>query len=181
MKEIFTDVRTRMNKAIEALENSLSVLRTGRANPGMLKKIVVDYYGSTVPLDQVATITTPDPRTLLITPWDRKAIGPIEKAIRDSDLGFNPNNKGEAVFINIPMLNEERRKELVKTAKTYAEDAKIAVRNLRREAITEVDKQKKTVGEDEVKRAETEVQKMTDEFIKKVDETVARKEQEILG
>ena len=181
MKEIFTDVRTRMNKAIEALENSLSVLRTGRANPGMLKKIVVDYYGSTVPLEQVATITTPDPRTLLITPWDRKAIGPIEKAISDSDLGFNPNNKGEAVFINIPMLNEERRKELVKTAKTYGEDAKIAVRNLRREAITEVDKQKKTVGEDEVKRAESEVQKMTDEFIKKVDETVARKEQEILG
>ena len=181
MKEIFTDVRVRMNKAIDALENSLSVLRTGRANPGMLKKIVVDYYGSTVPLEQVATITTPDPRTLLITPWDRKAIGPIEKAIRDSDLGFNPNNKGEAVFINIPMLNEERRKELVKTAKTYGEDAKIAVRNLRREAIGEVDKQKKTVGEDEVKRAETEVQKMTDEFIKKVDETVARKEQEILG
>ncbi len=181
MKEIYADMRTRMTKAIEALENSLSVLRTGRANPGMLKKIVVDYYGSTVPLDQVATITTPDPRTLLITPWDKKAIGPIEKAIRDSDLGFNPNNKGEAVFINIPMLNEERRKELVKTAKTYGEDAKIAVRNLRREAIAEVDKQKKTVGEDEVKRAESEVQKITDEFVKKVDETIARKEQEILG
>jgi ribosome recycling factor len=169
-----------MQKAIEALENSLSVLRTGRANPGILKKIVVEYYGSTVPLEQVASVTTPDARTLLVTPWDRGALGPIERAIRDSDLGLNPNNKGEAVFITLPVLTEERRKDLVKTARGYAEDGKVAVRNVRKAALEEIKKQE-GVGEDEIKRGETEVQKLTDEFVKKVDEVLQRKEQDILG
>nr|WP_245588496.1 ribosome recycling factor [Deinococcus pimensis] len=169
-----------MQKAIEALENNLSVLRTGRANPGILKKILVEYYGSTMPLDQVATVTTPDARTLVITPWDRGALSPIERAIRDSDLGLNPNNKGDAIFITLPALTEERRKELVKTARGYAEDGKVAVRNVRKAALEEI-KKTEGVGEDEIKRGEQDVQKLTDEFVKKVDEVLHRKEQDILG
>ena len=180
MKSIQADARERMGKAIEALESNLSVLRTGRANPGILKKVIVDYYGSTMPIDQVASITTPDARTLVITPWDRGALGPIEKAIRDSDLGLNPNNKGDTIFISLPMLTEERRKDLVKNAKNYAEDARIAVRNIRKHSLDEV-KKVEGVGDDEVKRGEAEVQKITDEFIARVDSTFHKKEQEILG
>jgi ribosome recycling factor len=180
MKAINADARERMGKAIEALENNLSVLRTGRANPGILKKVLVDYYGSTMPIDQVASITTPDARTLVITPWDRGALNPIEKAIRDSDLGLNPNNKGDTIFISLPMLTEERRKDLVKNARNYAEDARIAIRNLRKQALDEV-KKLEGVGGDDIKRGEVEVQKITDEFIARVDTTFHKKEQEILG
>lgn len=180
MKTIQADAREKMGKAIEAFENNLSVLRTGRANPGILKKIVVDYYGSQVPIDQVASITTPDARTLVITPWDRGALNPIEKAIRDSDLGLNPNNKGDTIFISLPMLTEERRKELVKNAKAYAEEARVAVRNLRKHAMDEV-KKVEGLGEDEIKRGEGDVQKITDEYIAKVDTVFQKKEQEILG
>ena len=181
MNEVFDDARSRMQKAIEALEGSLSVLRTGRANPGILKKVQVEYYGSSLPIDQVASVSTPDARTLVVTPWDRGALGPIEKAIRDSDLGLNPNNKGDTIFINLPALTEERRKELVKTARSYAEDGKIAVRGVRKSALEDLKKQEKTVGEDELRRAEGEVQKLTDEFVKRVDEVLEHKEQDILG
>ncbi|WP_104990497.1 ribosome recycling factor [Deinococcus sp. NW-56] len=180
MKSIQADARERMGKAIEALENNLSVLRTGRANPGILKKVLVDYYGSTMPIDQVASITTPDARTLVITPWDRGALNPIEKAIRDSDLGLNPNNKGDTIFISLPMLTEERRKDLVKNARNYAEEARVAVRNVRKHAMDEV-KKIEGVGDDDIKRGEAEVQKITDEFIARVDSTFHKKEQEILG
>ena len=180
MKAIQADTREKMTKAIESLENNLSVLRTGRANPGILKKIVVDYYGSTVPIDQVASISTPDARTLVITPWDRGALNPIEKAIRDSDLGLNPNNKGDTIFISLPMLTEERRKDLVKNAKNYAEDARIAIRNIRKHGLDEV-KKVEGIGDDEIKRGEADVQKITDEFIAKVETTFQKKEQEILG
>lgn len=180
MKAIQADTREKMGKAIESLENNLSVLRTGRANPGILKKIVVDYYGSSVPIDQVASISTPDARTLVITPWDRGALNPIEKAIRDSDLGLNPNNKGDTIFISLPMLTEERRKDLVKNAKNYAEDARIAVRNIRKHSLDEV-KKVEGIGDDEIKRGEADVQKITDEFIAKVESTFQKKEQEILG
>ncbi|UBV41570.1 ribosome recycling factor [Deinococcus taeanensis] len=180
MKSIQADTREKMGKAIEALENNLSVLRTGRANPGILKKIVVEYYGSTMPIDQVASITTPDARTLVITPWDRGALNPIEKAIRDSDLGLNPNNKGDTIFISLPMLTEERRRDLVKNAKSYSEDARIAIRNIRKHSLDEV-KKVEGIGDDEIKRGEAEVQKITDEFIAKVDTTFHKKEQEILG
>ena len=181
MNEVFDDARSRMQKAIEALEGSLSVLRTGRANPGILKKVQVEYYGSSLPIDQVASVSTPDARTLVVTPWDRGALGLIEKAIRDSDLGLNPNNKGDTIFINLPALTEERRKELVKTARSYAEDGKIAVRGVRKSALEDLKKQEKTVGEDELRRAEGEVQKLTDEFVKRVDEVLEHKEQDILG
>ncbi len=180
MKTIQADTREKMGKAIESLENNLSVLRTGRANPGILKKIVVDYYGSSVPIDQVASISTPDARTLVITPWDRGALNPIEKAIRDSDLGLNPNNKGDTIFISLPMLTEERRKDLVKNAKNYAEDARIAIRNIRKHGLDEV-KKVEGIGDDEIKRGEADVQKITDEFIAKVESTFQKKEQEILG
>ena len=180
MKSIQADAREKMSKAIEAFENNLSVLRTGRANPGILKKVLVDYYGSTMPIDQVASITTPDARTLVITPWDRGALNPIEKAIRDSDLGLNPNNKGDTIFISLPMLTEERRKDLVKNAKNYAEEARIAVRNLRKHALDEV-KKVEGLGEDDIKRGEADVQKITDEYIAKVDSVFQKKEQEILG
>ncbi|WP_034384561.1 ribosome recycling factor [Deinococcus sp. YIM 77859] len=180
MKAIQADARERMGKAIEALENNLSVLRTGRANPGILRKVMVEYYGSTMPIDQVASITTPDARTLVITPWDRGALNPIEKAIRDSDLGLNPNNKGDTIFISLPMLTEERRRDLVKNAKNYAEEARVAIRSIRKQALDEV-KKLEGVGDDEIKRAETEVQKITDEYIRRVDDTLHKKEQEILG
>lgn len=174
------DAKDKMSKAIDALDNNLSVLRTGRAHPGILKKIVVDYYGSQMPIDQVANITSPDPRTLVITPWDQGALQPIEKAIRDSDLGLNPNNKGDTVFITLPALTEERRKELVKNAKVYAEEARVAVRNVRKHAMDEV-KKLEGIGDDEIKRNEGEVQKITDEFISKVDDIFSRKEKDILG
>ncbi|GAA5532399.1 ribosome recycling factor [Deinococcus aluminii] len=180
MKAIQSDARERMGKAIESLENNLSVLRTGRANPGILKKVMVDYYGSTMPVDQVASITTPDARTLVITPWDRGALNPIEKAIRDSDLGLNPNNKGDTIFISLPMLTEERRRDLVKNAKNYAEDARVAIRSIRKHALDEV-KKVEGIGDDEIKRGEVEVQKLTDEYIKRVEDTFHKKEQEILG
>ncbi|GHF32166.1 ribosome recycling factor [Deinococcus metalli] len=180
MKSIQADARERMGKALEALDSNLAILRTGRANPGILKKIVVEYYGSTMPLDQVASVTTPDARTLVITPWDRGALNPIEKAIRDSDLGLNPNNKGDTIFITVPMLTEERRKEMVKNAKGYAEDARIAVRNLRKHALDEV-KKVEGLGDDEIKRGEADVQKITDEFTAKVDQILQKKEQDILG
>ncbi len=176
---IYKDARERMGKSIEALESNLGVLRTGRANPGILKKVMVEYFGSTMPIDQVATINAPDARTLTVTPWDRGALGPIEKAIRDSDLGLNPNNKGDMIFISIPALTEERRKEMVKNAKGYAEEARVSIRNVRKSALDEV--KKLELGEDEIKRAEAEVQKITDEYVKKVDDVFDRKEAEILG
>ncbi|GGJ22878.1 ribosome-recycling factor [Deinococcus roseus] len=181
MKQIYDYTREHMQKALESLENNLAVLRTGRANPGMLKKITVEYYGTTMPLDQVAGVTTPDARTLLISPWDRGVLNLIEKAIRDSDLGLNPNNKGDAIFIQVPVLTEERRKDLVKNAKAYAEDGRVSVRNIRKKALEEVKKLEKTTGEDEIKKAQEEIQKITDEYIKKVDEVLAKKEQDILN
>ncbi len=183
MKEVFTDARTRMQKALEALEHHLSVLRTGRANSGMLNKITVDYYGSEMPVNQLANITTPDARTLVITPFDRGGLSGIEKAIRDSDLGLNPANKGDALYITIPALTEERRKELVKNAHRYAEEAKVAVRNVRQDAMKAVKQleKDKLASQDDVKRGEGEVQKITDEFIVKVDSTLEKKEADILG
>jgi ribosome recycling factor len=183
MKEIINDARTRMQKALEALEHNLSVLRTGRANPGMLQKITVEYYGSEMPINQVANITAPDARTLVVTPFDRGGLSGIEKAIRDSDLGLNPANKGDALYITIPALTEERRKDLVKSAHRYAEEAKVAVRNVRHDAMKAVKQleKDKLASQDDAKRGEGDVQKVTDEFVAKVDATLEKKESEILG
>lgn len=183
MKDIFDDARTRMTKAIESLESHLSVLRTGRANASMLNKVTMDYYGSTMPINQMANITAPDARTLVIAPFDRSSLAGIEKAIRDSDLGLNPANKGDSLFITIPALTEERRKDLVKNAKNYAEEARVAVRNVRQDAMKSVKQleKDKLASLDEVKRGEVEVQKITDEFIAKVEVTFTKKETDILG
>jgi ribosome recycling factor len=180
MKAMFQEARHRMDRALESLESNLAVLRTGRANPALLRKVVVSHYGTMLPIDQVASITALDARTLAVTPWDRSALSAIEKAIRESDLGLNPANKGDALYIAIPALTEERRKELVKNAKAYAEEARIAVRNLRRELLSEVTKQA-GLGEDERKRDEAEAQKITDEYIAKIDSALAHKEQDILN
>ena len=182
MKELYNTTRTRMQKALESLEHNLSVLRTGRANPGMLNKLHVDYYGSQMGITALANVTVPDARTLVITPYDRGSLAAIEKAIRDSDLGLNPNNKGDAIFISVPALTEERRRDLVKNAKTYAEEARVAVRNVRHDAIKSVQQleKDKAASQDESKRAQTEIQKITDEFTGKIDDILERKEQEIL-
>jgi len=182
MKEVLAEARTRMQKAVEALETHLSVLRTGRANPGLLQRVHVDYYGTSMNISGLANVTVPDARTLVVTPYDRNALSAIEKAIRDSDLGLNPANKGDALYVTIPALTEERRKELVKNAKHYAEEARVSVRTARREAIETVKKMEKDkkASADDAKRAENDVQKLTDEFVHKVDEILARKESEIL-
>jgi len=171
-----------MDKAIQNLEKEFSKLRTGRASVTLLEDLKVDYYGTLTPLNQLASISTPDSRTLAIQPWDRNAFGEIEKTIQKSDLGLNPVNDGKIIRINIPPLTEERRKELVKVAKKYAEEAKIAIRNVRRDANDALKKKKndKELTEDEMHRGQDEVQKITDSFVQKVDEVLNKKEKEIM-
>jgi ribosome recycling factor len=134
MKTVLKETRERMQRSLEAFENNIGVVRTGRANPAILNRVYVDYYGASTPLNQLATVSSPDPRTLVISPFDKSAIGAIEKAIRESDLGFNPNNQGDTVFITVPALNDERRRDLVKQVKHMAEEGRVAVRNIRRDA-----------------------------------------------
>jgi len=182
LKDLYNETRQHMQKSLEALEHHLATMRTGRANPAILNNIKVECYGTTMPLNQVGTVSSPDPRTLVVQSWDPGMLKEIEKAIRDSDLGLNPSNKGDALYINIPPLTEERRRDLVKSVKHYAEEARIAVRNIRREALDKAKKLEKEMhlSEDEIKRAEAEIQKITDEFIHKIDEILHKKEQEIL-
>ncbi len=174
--------KEQMNSAIAHLELELTKIRAGKANPKILMGVMVDYYGSMTPLNQVANISAPDPRTIAVQPWEKQMIGPIERAIRNANLGFNPDNNGEIVRINVPPLTEERRKEYVKQSKSVGETAKVAVRNARREAIEDFKKMVKNDGlsEDAQKDAEAEVQKMTDSFTKKIDEMLAVKEKEIM-
>lgn len=183
LKDLYAETKSQMQKSLEALEHHLSTMRTGRASPAILSNIRVEYYGSAMPLNQVGTVSSPDPRTLVVQAWDQQVLKEIEKAIRDSDLGLNPTNKGDALFINIPVLTEERRKDLVKTIKHYAEEARIAVRNTRREALDKAKKieKEKHLSEDELKRAEAEIQKITDEYIQKIDSALHKKEHEIIG
>lgn len=171
----------KMQKVIEHLENELKVLRAGRANPNMLSGVMVDYYGTMTPLAQVASIGSPDARSIQIQPWEKKMIEPIEKAIMAANLGFNPQNNGETVRIVVPPLTEERRKDLVKQVKHEGENARVSIRNARRDAIEEIKKlQKNGLAEDLAKDSETKVQKITDNFNKKVDEHLDKKEKEIL-
>ncbi len=171
----------KMQNSISHLEHELVKVRAGKASPSMLEGIMVDYYGSMTPLQQVANVNTPDPRTLAIQPWEKTMIEPIEKAIMAANLGFNPENNGEVVRINVPALTEERRKDLVKEVKRIAEDAKVSIRNARKDANTELKKMKKDgLGEDLEKDAENDVQKLTDKYSKIVDEHVSKKEKDIL-
>ncbi|WP_028595546.1 ribosome recycling factor [Paenibacillus assamensis] len=171
----------RMEKAIGALKRELSSLRAGRATPALLDRIQVEYYGAMTPVNQLANLNTPDARTLMIQPWDKSSIGAIEKAILKSDLGLTPANDGQMIRITIPALTEERRLELVKQTKKYGEEAKVAVRNIRRDANDDIKKMEKTdISEDESRRHQDDVQKLTDKYIVEVDKVLAAKEKEIL-
>lgn len=182
MQERLKVYEEKMNKSYDALLNEYTSIRAGRANPHVLDKIKVDYYGAPTPLQQVANISVPEPRMILIQPWEKKLIKDIEKAILTSDLGINPNNDGSAVRLIFPELTEERRKDLVKDVKKKGEAAKVAVRNIRRDANDAYKKLKKEedVSEDEIKELEDKVQKLTDKYIKDVDAAVEAKGKEIM-
>jgi len=171
----------RMEQALGALKRDFATLRAGKASPSLLDRIQVEYYGTPTPLNQLANITTPDSRTLLIQPWDKSSLADIERAILKSDVGLNPSNDGSIIRLTVPMLTEERRIELVKTAKKIAEDAKVAVRNIRRDANDSIKKLEKTeISEDESKRYQDDIQKLTDKYIAESDKVLATKEKEIL-
>ena len=177
------DVERRMKGGVDSFRGDLSGLRTGRANTTLLDPVVVEVYGSNMPLNQVATVSAPEPRMLTVQVWDRSNVTPVDKAIRSAGLGLNPITDGQTLRLPIPDLTEERRKELAKLAGQYAEKAKIAIRNVRRDAndALKTDENKKEISEDDRKRLETEVQKMTDEMIKAVDDAAANKEKEIMS
>lgn len=177
------DLERRMKGAVESLKHDLVGLRTGRANTALLEPIMVNVYGAHMPITQVATISAPEPRMLTVQVWDKSSIGPVEKAIRSAGLGLNPINDGNTLRLPIPDLTEDRRKELAKLASKYAENARIAIRNVRRDGMDalKADENKKEISEDERKRAETDLQKLTDEIIKQADEVATSKEKEILG
>ncbi len=176
------NAKQRMEKSLDATKQEFSSVRTGKANPQLLDSIRVDYYGSKLPLNQVATVSAPEPNMIMVQPWDKNALQPIVKAIQASDLGLNPNSDGSVIRIVIPPLNEERRREFVKVIHKMAEEGKIAIRNIRRDAIEELRKQEKEkdITEDDSHRLQKEVQDLTDEYIKKVDDAVAAKEEEIM-
>lgn len=180
--DIIRDAREHMDKTHTALLHEFGNVRTGRASAGIFEKVHVDAYGSSMPLNQVANIKVPEPQTVLIEPWDKSVMGAIEKAILASDLGLNPSNDGVVIRVPFPALNEERRRDLVKLCKNYAEEARVAVRNIRRDANQKLERLSKDgeVSEDDVRRAETEVQKITDGHIKEIDEALKRKEAEIM-
>ena len=177
----YKEFESKMKKTCEALNTQLATIRAGRANASVLDQIEVDYYGVPTPVQQVATIATPDPRSLLIQPWDASLLKPLEKAILASDLGINPQNDGRMIRLVFPPLTEERRKDLVKQTKKYAEESKVAIRNIRRDAIDKFKKQQKAseITEDDYKIAEKDIQKLTDDYIKELDGICARKEKEL--
>ena len=177
----YQEIERKMKKTCESLIAQLATIRAGRANAAVLDQISVEYYGVPTPVQQLATVATPDPRSLLITPWDRSALKPLEKAIQTSDLGINPQNDGKALRLVFPPLTEERRKDLVKQTKKYGEEAKVAIRNIRRDGIEKLKKQQKAseITEDDYKQAEKDVQKLTDDYIKELDKICANKEKEL--
>ena len=181
--EVKTNAEQKMVKSVEALKANLAKVRTGRAHPGILDHIQVDYYGSPTPITQVANITLIDARTIGVTPWEKKMASTIEKAIRDSDLGLNPSTTGELVRVPMPSLTEERRRDLIKVVRGEGEDAKIAVRNVRRDANAELKAllKEKKVAEDDERRAQDDVQKLTDRFIAEIDKALQVKEAELLA
>ncbi|MFA7565839.1 MAG: ribosome recycling factor [Alkalispirochaeta sp.] len=182
MDPILKDAEDRMTKSVATLEEDLASLRTGRASAALFDKIKVEYYGTPTPLSQVAGISVPESRLVVIQPWDKALLGEIEKAIQSSELSLNPNNDGKVIRINIPPLTEERRKEIVKLARNTAEQSRVAVRNIRRDANDELKKAEKDgdLSEDDLKRAEEKVQKLTDQYVEQINEILAAKETEIL-
>lgn len=179
-KDLMKTMEEKMGKSISNLEAELATLKAERANPTMLDRIEVEYYGSMVPISQVGNISAPEPRVLMITPWEKSALKAIEKAINMSELNINPNNDGSVIRLIVPELTEETRKNLVKVVHKKGEEAKIAIRSIRRDVIEKIKGMKKEVSEDEVKKGEEDVQKKVDEFIKKVDKILQNKEKEIM-
>ena len=179
----FNEYSRKMEKTLDVLAENFGAVRAGRANAKVLDRITVEYYGSETPLNGVATISSPDARTLVISPWDTKLLKDIQKAIQTSDLGINPQNDGRVIRLTFPMLTEDRRKELVKQVKKYAEDAKVAMRNIRRDGMDYVKKLKKNseITEDDQKKAEKDLQDLLDKMIKKVDASTAAKEKELMA
>ncbi|MBQ7459978.1 MAG: ribosome recycling factor [Oscillospiraceae bacterium] len=177
----YSEFIEKMNKTLSSLNSQFATVRAGRANPAVLDQIRVDYWGTPTPINQVATVSSPDPRTLLIQPWDKSTLKPIEKAILASDLGINPQNDGTNIRLNFPQLTEERRVELIKQIKKYTEASKTAVRNVRRDAMEKFKKQQKAsvITEDDLKEVEKDLQKMTDDYTKKIDEATEKKEKEL--
>ncbi|MEI3305213.1 MAG: ribosome recycling factor [Dysosmobacter sp.] len=183
LKDEYKVYEEKMKKSIDSVSADFASVRAGRANASVLDRIMVDYYGSPTPIQQIAAISSPDPRALVIQPWDGTALKIIEKAIQNSDLGINPQNDGKCIRLTFPQLTEERRKELVKQIHKYAENGKVAIRNIRRDAMEAFKKKEKAseITEDDLKQAEKDLQKMTDDSCKKLDELLAKKEKELLA
>ena len=183
MKTEYKEFEERMRKSINSVAADFAAVRAGRANASVLDRVMVDYYGTPTPIHQIASIGSPDPRTLTIQPWDAGAVKLICKAIQESDLGINPQNDGKVIRLAFPQLTEERRKELVKQIAKYAEGGKVAIRNIRRDAVETFKARKKNseITEDDMKIAEKDIQKMTDDMCKEIDELLAKKEQELLA
>ncbi len=182
INEVLNQSEEKMKKTVEVLRKDLASVRAGRANPAMLDKITVDYYGTPTPVNQLANVAIPEPRMLIIQPWDKSSIKDIEKAILKSDLGLTPSNDGVVIRLNIPQLTAERRTEIVKTVKKKAEEARVAVRNIRRELIDDIKQieKEKIASEDESKKGQEKAQKLTDKYIKEIDEVLEKKEKEIM-
>lgn len=182
IKDILSTAQTKMQKTIEVLRVDLASVRAGRASVSLLDKVMVEYYGTPTPVNQVASVTVPESRMIVIQPWEKNLLKDIERAIMKSDLGLNPNSDGSVIRLNLPQLTEERRKELVKTVHKKAEDARVSIRNLRREANDSVKKAEKAkeITEDEAKKVNDDIQKMTDKFIKEVDTVMEHKEKEVM-
>jgi len=181
MNSDYQEYESRMKKTVEVLQTQFSSVRAGRANAAVLDQIRVEYYGTPTPIQQIASVSSPDPRTLLIQPWDASSLKAIEKAIQASDLGINPQNDGRVIRLAFPQLTEERRKELVRQVHKYAEDAKVAIRNIRRDAMEDFKAQKKKseITEDDLKNMEKDLQKITDDYIKDLDAAADKKEKEL--
>ena len=182
MQDIINDAKSRMKKSVASLQDEFNSLRTGRASANLFDKIRVDYYGTPTPLNQVATVSVPEARLVVIQPWDKGVLTEIEKAIQKSELSVNPSNDGKVIRIAIPPLTEDRRKELVKVAKNHAEQGRVAIRNIRRSANDELKKQQKNgdISEDDEKKGNDQIQKLTDSFVKEIDELLDAKETEIM-
>ena len=183
LKDEYKVYEEKMKKSIESVANDFAAVRAGRANASVLNRIHVDYYGTPTPIQQIASVGSPDPRTLVITPWDASALKAIEKAILEADLGINPQNDGKAIRLSFPQLTEERRKELVKQIRKYNEGGKVAIRNIRRDALEAFKKMQKAseITEDELKMAEKDLQKLTDDSCKELDKLLENKEKELLS
>lgn len=182
IEDVFNETESKMTKTIDVLKRELASIRTGRASPGLVERLQVEYYGVPTPLNQVASISAPEPRLLVIQPWEKGMIGPIEKAILKSDLGITPSNDGRVIRLAVPQPSQERRKELVKLVRKKVEEEKVAIRNCRRDAADDLKdlEKEKIISEDELKRAQEKLQKLTDKYVEEADHVGAAKEQEVL-